>query len=103
MLGRCPGCDEARLRAYDAGGTLVVRLGIFGFRFGGSTTSADWMGLEVETIAGGADAFDRLWEIVPIVVELLIREGGEMISERIEKVEPPRGRGPNFTDVGERS
>jgi hypothetical protein len=79
-----------------------VRLGIFGFRVGGDTTSADCMEVEVE-VAGGADVFDRLWEIVPIVVELLIRVDGEMISERIEKVEPPRGRGPNFVDVGERS
>lgn len=60
------------------------------------------MELGVE-VAGGADAFDRLWEIVPIVVELLIRVDEAIISERIEKVEPPRGRGPNFTDVGERS
>lgn len=60
------------------------------------------MTLEVE-VAGGADAPDRRWEIVPILGELLIRVGGKIISERVEKVEPPRGRGPNFTDVGERS
>ncbi len=60
------------------------------------------MELAVE-VAGGADILDRLWEIVPIVVELLIRVAGEIISERVEKVEPPRGRDPNFTDVGERS
>lgn len=60
------------------------------------------MGVEVD-VDGGADTFDRLWEIVPIVVELLIRVGGEIISERVENVEPPRGRGPNFRDVGERS
>ena len=60
------------------------------------------MGVEVE-VAGGADALDRLWEIVPIVVELLMRACAEVISERVEKVELPRGRGPNFVDVGERS
>ena len=53
-------------------------------------------------LVGGADAFDRLWEIVPIVVELLIK-AGVIISERVESMELPRGRGPNFNDVGERS
>lgn len=41
MLGRCPGCDEARLREYDGGGTLAVRLDIFDFSVGGGTASTD--------------------------------------------------------------
>lgn len=60
------------------------------------------MELEVE-VDGGADALDRLWDIVPIVVELLMRVFEEVVSERVENVELPRGRGPNFVEVGERS
>lgn len=60
------------------------------------------MELEVE-VDGGADALDRLWEIVPIVVELLMRVFEDVVSERVENVELPRGRGPNFAEVGERS
>lgn len=60
------------------------------------------MELEVE-VDGGADALDRLWDIVPIVVELLMRVFEEVVSERVENVELPRGRRPNFVEVGERS
>ena len=59
VLGRCPGCDEARLRVYASGGVLVVVvLGIFGFEVGG-TASGGWTEPTAELI-GGADDFDRL-------------------------------------------
>jgi hypothetical protein len=103
MLGRCPGCDEARLRVYAGGGVLVVlRLDGFDFKVGGDTTSGGCTEPTAELV-GGADVFDRRWEMVPIVVELLIRAGEGIISERVESMELPRGRGPNFNDVGERS
>jgi hypothetical protein len=43
--------------------------------------------------------------MVPIVVESLIKGGGVLVSERVERVEPPRGRGPNpnLEDEGEGS
>jgi hypothetical protein len=80
----------------------VVTLGSFGFRVGGGNASGNWA-TPAAGLASGAKIFDRLWEIVPIVVESLIRGGGAMISERVERVEPPRGRGPNLEDAGERS
>jgi hypothetical protein len=49
------------------------------------------------------DTFDRLCEIVPDVVESLIKGEGLIISERVERVDAPRGRGPNLTDTGEGS
>jgi hypothetical protein len=83
---------------YAVGGVLVTD--DFGFKGGGNTSRGCTE--PMAGLVGGADAFDRLWEIVPIVVELLIR-AGVIISERVESMELPRGRGPNFNDVGERS
>jgi len=54
-------------------------------------------------LVAGANAFDRLCEIVPKVVESLIKGGGLIISERVERVDAPRGRGPNLADMGEGS
>jgi hypothetical protein len=84
VLGRCPGCDEARLRMYVDGGEVVeVTLGTFGFKARGGTTSGSW-DEPTAGLAAGANALDRLREIVPIVVESLIKGGGAIISERVE-------------------
>jgi len=40
-FGRCPGCEEARLRVWLGSGALVaVALGTFGLKAGGGTASA---------------------------------------------------------------
>jgi hypothetical protein len=79
---------------------VAPALGIFGFKAsGGGAASEGWFKPTAGLVAG-AEVFDRLWEIVPEVVESLIKSGGVMISERVERVELPRGRGPN---LGERS
>ena len=84
ILGRCPGWDEARLRVYVEGGEVVaVTLGTFGFKAGGGTTSGSWVG-PAAGLAAGANALDRLREIVPMVVDSLIKGGGAIISERVE-------------------
>jgi hypothetical protein len=80
----------------------VVTLGNFGFEVGGGSPSGSWAG-PIIGLASGANPFDRLWEMVPIVVESLIRGGEVAISERVERVELPRGRGPNLEDEGEGS
>jgi hypothetical protein len=80
----------------------VVTLGGFGFRVGGGKASGN-SATPTAGFASSVENFDRLWEMVPIVVESLIRGGGAMISERVERVEAPRGRGPNLDDAGERS
>lgn len=36
-------------------------------------------------------------------MESLIKGGGLTISERVERVDAPRGRGPNLADTGEGS
>jgi hypothetical protein len=80
----------------------VVTLGNFGFKVGEGKPSGSWAGPKAG-LASGAEPFDRLWEMVPIVVESLIRGGGVIISDRVERIEPPRGRGPNLEDGGEGS
>jgi hypothetical protein len=79
-----------------------VTLGNFGFNVGGGGASGSRAEPTVG-LASGADPLDRLWEMVPIVVKSFIRGGGVIISERVERVEPPRGRGPNLEDEGEGS
>ena len=79
----------------------MVTLGGFAFKVEGGNASGNWA--TPEGLASGAEIFDRLWEIVPIVVESLIRGGGGMTSGRGERVEAPRGRDPNLEDAGERS
>ncbi len=79
-----------------------MRLGSLDFEVGGGNASGSWV-TPAAGLASGADPFDRLWEMVPIVVESLIRGGGLTTSERTERVDPPRGRDPNLEDVGETS
>ena len=64
----------------------MVTLGSFGFRVGGGDASGN-SATPTAGFASGVEPFDRLWEMVPIVVESLIRGGGPMISERVERVE----------------
>jgi hypothetical protein len=60
MFGRCPGCDDARLRVYVGSDELVVvALGRIGFKAGGGTASGSGVGLTAGLVAG-ADAFDLL-------------------------------------------
>jgi len=76
----------------------VVALGGFGFKAGGGAASGSWIG-PTAGLVGGADVFDRLWEMVPKLVDSLIK-GAVMISERVERVEPPRGRDPDLEVIG---
>ena len=79
-----------------------MTLGNFGFKVGGGNASGS-CAEATAGLASGANPFDRLWEMVPIVVESLIRGGGVIASERVERVDPPRGRGPNLEVAGEES
>lgn len=76
--------------------------GSFGFKVEGGSASGNWATPKA-VVASGVENFDRLWEIVPIVVELLISGGGPMISERVVRVEAPRGRDPILESAGEKS
>jgi hypothetical protein len=49
-------------------------------------------------VLGGAEAFDRLCEMVPIVVDLLIKYGC-VDSNRTESVEEPRDREDKILDA----
>ena len=79
----------------------MVTLGSFGFRVEGGNASGN-SATPTAGVGSGVESFDRLWEMVPIVVESLIKVGA-MISERVERVEAPRGRAPNLEDEGETS
>jgi hypothetical protein len=51
-----------------------------------------------ERVLGGADAFERLCEIVPIVVDVLIKYGCENASSRTGSADDPRGRGATILE-----
>ena len=60
MFGRCPGCDEARLRVWAGSDELVaVALGCFGLKAKGGTASGTCVGLVAGLVAGGG-GFDLL-------------------------------------------
>jgi hypothetical protein len=86
--GRRPGCDDARflpipkLVAVLAGNDDAVSFGPAGAEVVDVMESVG-----EESVLGGADAFDRLWEMVPIVGDELIKYDGAAPSARVDDEE----------------
>lgn len=96
--GRRPGCDHARSRppipkldTVLAGNVDTFSLLIVGTD---AVVAVESVG-EDGFVDGGADVFVRRCEMVPIIGDVLINGlfVGVAMSERTEKVDPPRGRG----------
>ncbi|TFY60755.1 hypothetical protein EVJ58_g4939 [Rhodofomes roseus] len=97
--GRLPGCEEARLRPTMpkldivlAGSAADAKRPMLGTD---AAIAVESVGDDDAVEEGGAEVLPRRWEMVPITGEVLINCGVfvGVASERVEKVDPPRGLG----------